>query len=259
MDENLASSIALRQVDELAQVLPLRVQLAYVEQPDEIGRQASGTAQGRRLLEGGVDDAAMLTIHRLIKTEKVNCDFIDLPKIFIGDRNHELVGELAAGRYDLFIEGNLNTSDAKDFYRLLSSPLYAKSPCPMVVVKNLVASRKAALLCGFGVDPHELAARFIAIVRGAELEVDLLVYEFRESEAPIFLAGEDGDSSLPGIKALLAENDCPVQNSGVICGIPEQTADFFMDYGLVFTGFPGENSQLLELLAKIPTSVVLCR
>ena len=258
IDENLASSIALRYAGQLADILPLKVQATHVEEPDS-KQKSAGTGWVQRTWERGIEEAGMQTALRLIKTENPSCDFIGTPKIFIGSRDDELLEELRRGGYDLFMEGNVNTSNVNDFYRLITSSLYSKAPCPMLIVKNLVTPKKGVLLIGDGVDPDKLVAQFIKIGKTVKLDFDLIHYKFQEKDKLEFLDKSEGGSNLAQTESLLNENDCKVQTSKVICGTPEQAADLFREYGLAFTTFPTRKSPRMELLAHIPTPLILCK
>lgn len=258
IDENLASSIALRYAGQLTDILSMQIQATHVEEPDAKQRSA-GTGWVQRTWERGIEEAGMQTVLRLIKTENPNCNFIANPKIFVGDRDDEILEELRKGRYELFVEGNVNTSNVNDFYRLITSPLYSKSPCPMLVVKNLVVPKKGVILVGDGVDPQKLIAQFIKIAKTAKVDFDLVHYKFQENNELVFLDKREGGSYLADTESLLKENGFSVQSSKVICGTPEQAADSFREYGLAITTFPTRRSPRMEMLAHIPTPLILCR
>lgn len=258
LDENLASSIALRYAGQLTDYMPIKFKAAHVEEPDS-SKKLAGTGWVQRTWEKGIEDAGRLTVQRLIKTEKASCEFIGTPQIFIGDRDDELLEALSQGGYDLFIEGNLNTSNVNDFHKLITSKLYSKSKRPMLIVKNLVNPGKAVLVCGEGVDPHVLVTEFLKLAKDATFTIDLLFYKFQENEAPVFLDRSEGGNALTETEVMLTKNGFQVQKSKVVCGTPEQTADIFREYGLAFTTFPTRKSVRLELLANIPTPVILCR
>lgn len=258
LDENLASSIALRYASQLAEYMPITFKAAHVEDPNTKS-QSAGTGWVQRAWEEGVEDAGRQTVRRLINTEKVNCKFLGSPKIVIGDRDDELLGALGEGSYDLFIEGNLNTSNVDDFYTLITSKLYRESTTPMLIVKNLVSPGNAVLICGDEVDPQAIVPKFLTIAKDATFTVDILFYKFQENEAPLLLDGSEGGNALAQTEALLSAGGFKVRESRVVCGTPEQSADLLRDYGMAFTSFPTRRGVRLELLAHMPTPVVLCR
>lgn len=258
LDENLASSIALRYAARLVTMLPLQLQAGHVEIPDE-KQYVKGTGWVRRTWEQGVMDAGRQAIQRLLNTEKVGCPFIGVPKVFVGDRDDELLEELGTGGYDLFLEGNLNTSNINDFYKLVSSPLYAKSPCPVMVVKNLVAGKRVALLCGDGVDHEALIPRTLTLLNGNGFDFDLLFYRYQENGGPVIMGKEEAGSVLFAAEELLRAENRRAMSSQVVCGTPEGVADMLKKYMVVASSFPLRRSPRLELLAHCPSPVLFCK
>ncbi len=258
LDENLPSSIALRYASQLVEILALQLQAGHVEVPDK-KRHSGGTGWVRRTWERGLLEAGHQAVQRLLNTEKVPCPFIGSPKVLIGDRDNAFLEELRNGGYDLFIEGNLNTSDITDFYRLISSPLYSKTPCPILVVKNLVASDSVALLCGDGVDHNTVIPRALSLLKGKSIHFDLIFYRYQETEATISINKEEAGSVLVEAEALLKEANITPANSMVVSGTPEGVAAMLKKYRLVASSFPVRKSPRLELLAQCPSPILLCQ
>jgi hypothetical protein len=259
LDENLASSIALRYASKMGELLPLQLQASHVEIPDEKLQPAGGEGWVRRTWEKGLQDAGLLAIQRLLNTEKVFCPFIGAPKVFVGDRDSTLLEELRTGNYDLFIEGNLNTSNIHDFYKLISSRLYAKAPCPIMVVKNLVTNNHVALLCGDGVDHLTFIPQTLRILSSDDIDFSLLYYRFQENEKPVFMDKHEAGSTLLEAEAILQENQKRPLSSEVISGTPEQVASLLRKYSVVASSFPTRKGPRLELLAQCPSPVLLCK
>ncbi|MCB2182051.1 MAG: hypothetical protein KQH63_08495 [Desulfobulbaceae bacterium] len=258
LDENLASSIALRYASRLVENLPLQLQAGHVEVPDN-KHHSAGKGWVRRTWERGLIEAGQQAIQRLLNTEKVPCPFIGYPKVFIGERDDALLEELTDGHYDLFIEGNLNTSDVMDFDSLISSPLYTKTPCPILVVKNLVSSNTIALLCGDGVDHKSVIPRTLSLLSGNGLDFDLIFYRYMESEATISENKDEAGSALQEAEALLQNENLKPLNTQVISGTPESVARLLKKYKMVASAFPLRKSPRLELLAQCPSPVLLMK
>lgn len=259
LDENLASSIALRYASLLAKDLPLRLQAVHVEVPDINQFHASGTGWVQRTWERGMKDAAQQAIQRLLNTEKVEGPFIGFPKILIGDRDHEFLQELHNGCYDLFIEGNLNTSDITDFYKLVSSPLYTKTPCPILVVKNLVSSNTVALFCGDGADYNTLILQAIHLLKSESLSFDLIFYRYKESETTISTDKKEAGSVLFEAEKLLQAKNIEPVSIQVVTGTPKGVAEMLKKYRLVVSSFPVKNCPRFKVLAQCPSPVLLCK
>ena len=160
INEDLASSIALRYTDYLNKFVKLALFVTHVEEPDD--KDKVGTGWVRRTWEDGVTSSGSRLIDRMLRTENIDCHLAGRPKVFVGDREREIVYELRSGNYKLFIQGYLNTSDSDGFFDLVSSSLCSDAPCPVLVVKNLTISKKCVLLCGDSVDPEVLVQKSIS-------------------------------------------------------------------------------------------------
>jgi hypothetical protein len=258
LDENLAASIALRYASHLAELINLQLQTTHVEQPDQ-KQHSAGSGWVRRTWEKGLQDAGAQVVQRLLKTENVQCPFISPPRILIGDRDDEILAELRAGSYDLFMEGDLNTSNVNDFYKLINSRLYVKSPCPVLIVKNLVAQNKAVLLCGDGVDHKKLIDQFLKIFGKAGLDLEILYYKFQETDELVFNEKEAAGIFLQEAENLLRDQGNAPTKTRVVTGTPEMVGDYLGNYSLVASTFPTRKSPRMETLAHTPSPVLLCK
>ncbi|MFZ5759615.1 MAG: hypothetical protein ACOY32_08320 [Thermodesulfobacteriota bacterium] len=259
VDENLASSMALRFAARLTEILPLRLQAGHVEPLPT--QQEIGSDRVRPIWKEGVVDAGHQAIQRLFNTEKVKCPFLGRPKVFVGNRDEVFLRELVNGAYDLFLEGYLDTGSARDFHRLITSPLYVESPCPILMVKNLVGGRHVALLCP-DEDIEQRAAVFAAVRRllaGDGFDFEFLSYRYEENHCAVFPEQSGTDSALCGAVSLIGAEGRSPARSRVICGPPEKVADLLQQYKLVVCPLPYANGPQLELLAHCPSPVLFCR
>jgi hypothetical protein len=258
LDENLASSIALRYVSHLSKVINLQMQIIHVEEIDP-GQNAGGSGWVRRTWEKGVQDAGAAAISRLLKTEKVDCTFAGVPRIGIGDHDDEILEELVTSGHELFIEGTISTSKTGDFYKLITSKLFAKSPCPMLIVKNLIINDRVTLICGDGADHRSMIAQFGKIFQGAKLDLELIYYKFQESKELLVLDKSEAGSILTEAAELLALGGLAPNSIKVLCGSPEQGGDYLSNCGLAVSTFPTRKGPRMELLANAPAPLLLCR
>jgi len=258
LDENLASSIALRYASQLTEMIQLQLQTIHVEEPDR-KQHSAGSGWVRRTWERGLQDSGLQMVQRLLNTEKVHCTFTGPPKVLVGDREDEILDELRIGGYDLFLEGNLNTADEADFHDLISSRLYRRMNCPVMIVKNMLVTEKALVLCGDGVDHRRLIPQFLKIVDGARFDLELLFYKYQENEEPLFLEKSAAGGFLEEAEALLKDNGWAPSRSRVLTGTPEQVGDYLRNYGLVASTFPARKSPRMETLAHAPATVLLCK
>lgn len=258
LDENLASSIALRYASHLSKLLKLEMQIIHVEEIDQ-DQHSGGSGWVRRTWEKGVEDAGLAAISRLLKTEKVDCLFAAAPRIAIGNHDDAVLEELRTYGHQLFIEGVISTSKIGDFYKLITSKLFAKSPCPMLIVKNLIVNNKVALICGDGVSYQSMIPQFIKIFKGADIDLELIHYKFMESNELLFQDKGEAGSALVEVEELLTTAGLAPQNSTVLCGTPEQGGDYLGSCGLAVSTFPTRKGPRMELLANAPSPLLLCR
>jgi len=259
LDENLASSIALRYASFLANDISIQLQAVHVEKPDVNKYSASGTGWVRRTWERGVKDGAQQAIQRFLNTEKVAVPFIGFPKVLIGDRDSVILKEIRKSGYDIFIEGSLNTSDNREFFRLISSRLYTRAPCPIMVVKNLVSSNTVALLCGDGANYKDLIHQAITILKCDHISFDLIFYRYKESECEISTEKKEAGNVLFEAEKLLEAAGIQPINTQVLTGTPEGAAQLLEKYRLVVSSFPSKTCPRLKVLAHCPSPVLLCK
>ncbi len=257
INEDLASSIALRYTAYLNKFVPLSLFITHVEEPDE--KEQVGTGWVRRTWEDGVASSGKRLIDRMLRTENIDCPLAGRPKVFVGDREKEITYELRNGMYKLFVEGYLNTADPDQFYEVISSPLYTKAPCPILVVKNLSISKKCALLCSDSVDPRALVEKSMEILGDSTFSFDIVFFKFNENDKLKTLSREEGGSHLQETESLLAEAGKSVEDVIVLSGTPEQVGDHLREYALVASTLPTRKSMRMYVLANSLASVLLVR
>ncbi len=255
INENLASSIALRFTDYLNRFTKLSLYVTHVEEPDK--KEQVGTGWVRRAWEEGVNSNGKRLIDRMLRTENIDCPLAGRPKVFLGDRDKEITYELRNNQYNLFVEGFLNSDDHEQFYDLISSTLYTDMACPALIVKNLSISKKCALLCADSVDPKLLVEKCMPVLEESSFTLDIVYFKFKENEQMITLKKEDGGSHLQETEALLAKAGKSVENTIVLSGTPEQVGDYLKDYALVVSTLPSRKSMRMYVLANSLASVLL--
>jgi len=257
IDEDLASSIALRFTAYLNKFIPLSLYVVHVEEFDE--KEQIGRGWVQQAWENGVADSGQQLVGRMLRTENVDCPLAGRPKIFVGDKDKEVLYELRKGLVKLYVEGYLNTADPEQFYQVLNSPLYTQAPCPVLVVKNLSISKKCALLCADSVDPKLLVEESLAVLGKSTFSFDIVYFKFNESQDLRFLDTEEGGSNLRETEDLLKEHGKEVANIKVISGAPEQVGDYLKEYAVVASTQPGMKSMRMHVLANSLASVLLVR
>ncbi len=270
VDNRLASGIALRYACRLANQTGMDLQTIYIEEAEREVRPP-GTGWVKRTWEKGLLVSAGAEISRLIDEEKPTCPTLRKAKMVVGDRQMEILRELDEGSYDLFIEGTLYAFNPSNFQVNLEARLSGGFPCPILMVKNFVELKKAALLLEDTTDLWSLVPSFFKTLEGAHLEFDLLHVKFtkpgrlsfREDEGGVEAAdGGEIDERIASARKMLAEAGWSPQGTGVLRGVPVGVADDLQDYSLVVACLPrqtaGKNA-MLELLSRVPSAVLVCR
>jgi hypothetical protein len=270
VDNRLASGIALRYACRLANRTGMDLQAIYIEEPEHEDRPP-GTGWVKRTWEKGLLVSAGAEISQLIDEEKPSCPMLRKPKMFVGDREAEILRELDEGAYDLFIEGALYAFNASNFLAKFSSGLYEEASCPILVVKNLVELKKAAVLLEDTTDLWSLIPSFFKTLEGADLEFDLVHVKPRKPGRLTFREGKGGvesaeageaDERIASARKMLAEAGWSPRRTRVVRGVPTGIADSLKDYGLVAASLPRQTdgkSVMLELLSRVPSAVLVCR
>ncbi len=257
INEDLASSIALRFTDYLSRFVNLSLFIAHVEEPDE--NEQVGTGWVRRTWEDGVASSGKRLVDRMLRTENINCSLAGRPKVFVGEMEKEMILELRNGFYQLFIKGYLDSANPEPFYDLISSSLCVETSCPMLVVKNLSLSKKCALLCADSVDPRVLVEQSMKVVGESSFEIDIVYFKFQESSQVQILDRREGGNNLGETESLLAAAGKTVVNTTVLTGAPEQVSDYLKEYALVVSTMPKRKSIHIHVLAHSLASVLLVR
>ncbi len=283
LDEDLASSIALKFVDHMRQLISdLRLQMIHVMRPDT-KPQSVGYGWVRRTWEKGVLEEGMSMITRMLKTENVHFPVSGPPKVMMGDRDEETLAELTTNVYDLFIEGDQNISNVKDFRRLISSSLYTKAPCPILIARNQVKRNRSVLLAEEGTNIKRLAEQFGRIMKTSSLSVDLVYFKApkiidwdRHMSAVAFAeAGEfetareilknesspqingDPNKAFSDSETIAALDKIKLNDTRFMNGPADKLAVLLQDYDLVASTFPSRKSAKVEALATTNASVML--
>ncbi len=257
LDENLASSIALRYVDYLSSFLELNTFILHVVYSD-----------GKKLTRSNMDEQASIekmlrdgeaTISRLLKTEKVKFGFSGPPKIRIGNRENEILRELREGNYDLFIEGHLPISKTENLTEVVSSELYEKCPCSILYVKNLSVSRTIGILIGDGTEPDAIAHTLGKLLKDSEMDIDLIYYNFKDVDNLEFLDSTQSEPSIETGEQIFTRHGLKISNIHNVLGTPEAMSDFLMNYAFVASSFSPRMPLIYETLAQTQASVLLCK
>ena len=260
LDADLASSIALRYTCQLARLVGMKLYSAHVEKPEQDGH-APGTGWVRRTWENTVLKTGEFEIAQLIQAERSSCPKIVAPKIFIGDRDNEILQEIQKESYDLFVEGSLHSFSDKRLYDKIHSRLYRLIPCPVIIVKNLVNIEKIALMVRDEMESKTLISTFLKIFKDSGLRFDVVYCKFQESEQPSLGDKKEIVAALSAAEKLLTENQCPPENCVTLQGTPEEIGDTLRTYGLVVCPLHhtiSKKNSWFQLLSHVPSPILIC-
>ncbi len=271
LNADLASSIAFRYACRLMEQTEMRLQSIHVE---EVGKESYPPGSGwvRHTWEKGLVQTAREEIAQLMNAEKASCPPLGAPTVRVGEYDEELLHELTEKSYDLLIEGVLNSFHSQPFYKKIRSKLYKYTPCPILMVKNLVNPGRAALLLSDEPDVRPLVSVFMKLFDARGGDIDLIYFSFKKPGQSVYMEKipEDGPSGEHGTartifdtaKSLLAEKDRHPKETWVIRNTAENISEFLSDYGLIGACFPRsvhKDSAMLNLLGRIPSAVLLCK
>ncbi|HID70982.1 MAG TPA: hypothetical protein EYP35_11165 [Desulfobacterales bacterium] len=257
INEDLASSIALRFTAYVNKFIPVSLHITHIEEPDENKNIGRGWVQ--RAWEDGVTSSGKRLIDRMLRTESIDCPLAGRPIVEVGDREREILYTLRNGLYELYVEGYLNTADTDLFYNILSSQLYTEAPCPILVVKNLSISKKCALLCADSVDPKLLVEQSMAVLGDSTFNFDIVFFKFCETGDLRILEKAEGGKNLKTAETALLAAGKNIENVTVLLGTPEQVGDYLKEYAIVTSTLPKRNSMRMHVLANSLASVLLVR
>ncbi len=257
LDENLASSIALRYAAFLLQLFDIKLHIIHIKVPDK--KEQTGTGWVRRTWENGMRNTGLQAVQRLLRTENVQCHFEGSPIVLVGDRDLEILRELKSGVYDFFIEGNMQTNDISSFQALLTSNLYSATPCPIILVNNLSTVNTVALLCGDGVDCQKLVTTYLTLTGNADIEVELIYFKFQENKELVSLDQAEGGTDFKAAGQLLLDAGKRIRDRKVLAGTPEQTGDYLKNFAFIGSSLPMGKSPYMEVLFNTPSTLLLCR
>ena len=260
LEANLASNIALRYACRLANLIEIELHTIHVMEPDSEG-PPPGSGWVRKTWEGAMLTTEQAEIRRMVKAEKASFPRLGPPKMSVGDREKEILYELQSGFHDLFIEGALHTFNSAPFYGKIHSWFYRNTPCPILLVKNLVNLEKVLLVLSSEVNYAKLISKVLKFFKGGKVELDLIYCDFNRHEKSVRSKGEDPDTILRNAEKILSENEMPPAQCRVVQNSSDNAAELMQGYGLVASSIyrqTSKKSPLLEFLSRTPYPLLLC-
>ena len=256
LHNTLASRIALRYAKQMEGSDRFNMQAIHIP-----GIKAAGPAPGggwvKEKWENALAEDASDGISDLIRKEYL-FHFSDSGlKTVFGPEDQVILGELEDRPYDFFIEGQLHAFDPAAFKTRLSSRLFRKTACPVLMVKNMVnPNRGTLILSPVRQRVSHPSAWLTKLLTGLPGPLDSLSCRFDAGEKDDFSpvlkdpdinqVSETDDDSWEGINQAFYGR-----------GTPEQLAGWASRYSLVVAPLPSPQSRLARVLAAVSTAVML--
>lgn len=262
LNADLASSIALRYVCQLANMKEMVVDSIHVEATTQ-DTHTPGTGWVRKTWEKGVKENADHQILQLVNAEKRSCTCLSDPLVIVGDHEAEIRSRLGLDSYAFFAEGLLQSFSPLKFKEKIHSKLYKNISCPVLLVKNLVEINKVAIIIdkkenvGFCTDPLK------KIIKDTGLGCDLVKCELSsESAVKIKTITQGQDDDLDYAKTFIEkQSGVDIGKSIKIQGAPFAVANSLHDYGLVVISVDkriSKHSPVLDMMSQVASALLIC-
>ena len=252
IDADLASSIALRYTCRLAGLAEVDIQTIHIEDPQAIG-PATGAGWARFTWEKEVIEEGKKGISQLLVAESGFCPVLKEPLVLSGDRDREILKQLAEGGYQLFVEGMPVQLSPKALIKKMESRFYQQAPCPVLQVKNLVPLEQALLVVQDDRECRCLFAVFSNVFEGTRIELDLLLANFQLQRKPVI--------EETAAREIAKEVGLTIRNSLVWAGDSESLNREIGAYGLVLVAMERPmrgRDPLVQLLGRLSSPILLC-
>jgi len=257
IENNLASSIALRYLCKQSQRISMFIQPFHIEEPSQ-RHYPFGAGWVRKTWEKTLVDATKSEIELFIQAEAENCRGLSRVKITVGDREKEILKELEGGFYDIFAMGLLSSFDSSTFYEILKGSFLKKLTCPLLLIKNLSPSNNILLLIDEEMNIDRLIPFYLKLYKEMQTDISVALYSFQDTEK-VITEKETISPQLHKAISLLETQGIKVKDSHEIKGRPEKVAQRLKGNGLVVSMFnkKGRKRPLTDVLASTPAPVLI--
>ncbi len=263
LNADLASSIALRYVCQLASMKEMIIDSIHVEETAQ-DIHTPGTGWVRKTWEKGVRENAGQRILQLVNAEKRVCTSLSDPTILVGEYEAEVKSAIGLNSYEFFAEGLLQSFSSLNFKEKILSKLYKSISCPVLLVKNFVELNKVAVI----IDKKEatacLAKPVEMIIKDTELECELVKCEpdIDSVELDTWEVSDGNDDDLDYAKTFIQDKTgVDVGEKIKIRGGIDDIAGYLCDYGLVVFSVDrsvSKKNSVLELMSKVTSALLIC-
>ncbi len=257
IENNLASSIALRYLCRQSQKIPMFIQPLHIEEPSQ-RHYPFGAGWVRKTWEKTLVDATKNEIDLFIQAEAENCRGLARVKISVGEKEKEVLKELEGGFYDIFAMGLLSSFDSSAFYEMLRGPFLKKLTCPLLLVKNLTPFENILLLMDKEINIERLIPFYLKLYSNVPIGVSLVLYTSNDKDTVDVI--EDSDATpLKEALSLLTSAGIRVERHEEVLGRADKVAQTLKGSGLVVSMFnkKGRKRPLTDVLASTPAPVLI--
>ncbi len=263
LNADLASSIALRYVCQLAGMKEMVIDSMHVEETAQ-DAHTPGTGWVRKTWEKGVRENAGQKILQLVNAEKKSCINLSDPTIIVGDRDAEIRSAIGLSAYDFLVEGLLQSFSSHNFKEKIFSKLYHSISCPVLLVKNLVEINKVAIVVDKKENVDFLEQPLQKIIKDTDLKCDLVKCELNTASAGVEInqTADGQDDDIDYAKSFIEKQTQININKNIkIKGKPLDIAESLRDYGLVIVAMDkaiSKKDPVLEMMSKITSALLIC-
>jgi len=267
VDATLASQIALRFCCQMSKMASMDIRSIHIEQCSH-GAASPGSGWVRQTWEKSTMQTARDEIVGLVDALPAAFPISKIPKLAMGDPDEEIYRELESGRYDLFVEGMLHNFDPGNFCEKIKTRRFYQSVCPVLLIKNMPAFRKAAILLTPGDWPGPLVDTFSKLFPKDSMKIDVI--EVQNGTGPDTVSAirrqkeDDAANSAPesttGITGRLAEKGWTLRDH-IRVGALAEAPGLLRNYSLVASYLPNDSHRrnpLVKVLNQVPTANLLC-
>ena len=269
VESSLSSQIALRFCCQMAKMVPMGIRSIHIEESSPQAAPSAGSGWVRQTWENCTLETARDEIVSLVEATPSACPILKIPKLAMGDPDEEIYRELDRGRYDLFVEGMLHNFNPKNFCAKIKTRRFYRSACPVLLVKNMPAFRKAAFLLTPGDWPGPLVDAFRKLFPKDVMKIDVIEVQNgsdldtvsdrrrQQKEDDVAVSVADTTSDIAG---RLAEWGWTLRQHHRV-GTFEEAPGLLRNYSLVVSYLPSDvrrRNPMVRVLNQVPTANLLC-
>jgi hypothetical protein len=256
LQTDLASSIAIRFMCQIEKFGQFNLQTAHVPDLEKDGHPpASGWVH--KIWEDEIVGKARKDISKLIQEENIVQYNRLAPLVLLGKRDQVILNELQHKDYDIFMEGLLHSFEPDIFFKKIDSDLYRNSPCPILMVKNLVKLDRGIQLVGTPDRISLLLPWFCKFWKDQPLKVDVLICQI-ENQAENITILENDDHLVSELENGGLRHRTAPYTIKTAKGSSKKLASLVRDHALIMSFIPESKGNMAHMIAMSPCPILFC-